>query len=531
MPAYEAGQELQHELHLLPAIPKIREEESDDEEPHLALLSSDEALLCDREHIFSRTLSIRWWKIYLLHFLFMWNSRTFEFVSIILVASAYPDDLTATSIRGMALTLSSILFASSVGSWIDNSSNRILPLRTGIIINHVSIIVIYLMWMFWPLVAVGNSSFKKKGFFGMIIILDVVQTLSATGYNLSITRDWIPTLVTSEKGSDYTLTHVNAVIARVNLFCKVVSPLLLPVIISAFSRGTWIFVITLITISVWVIEMYILRNISAEHPQLRSFKLQEMIPLELMEYVGAGTAKQPGLWGTASRLFYRHPAQRLRHFFSLPVWPAAICMAFLYLTVLVYSAPLITYLLQSGMPLELVTIARASGSLMGFVATFTTPLASEYLTQRIGALGRVPRKLSSWGIIGQFLALIPVVLVLQTLSPSFPRNASEGSTKSVSQASLFTIITLFGFLSFSRFFHWMYELMEQELEQSEVPISQRSTFSGTAQAICSCFDLLHWFATVVWGRPEQFKGLATASFEEMTIDVALVEFMIVKCED
>lgn len=105
---------------------------------------------------------------------------------------------------------------------------------------------------------------------------------------------------------------------------------------------------------------------------------------------------------------------------------------------------------------------------------------------------------------------MPVVLVLQKLSPSSP-NDVDNSTTAVSHIGLTTIFVLFGFLSLSRLFHWTYKLMEQELEQSEVPASQRSTFSGTGQAICSCFDLLHWLATVAWGRPEQFKGLAAAS--------------------
>ena len=103
-----------------------------------------------------------------------------------------------------------------------------------------------------------------------------------------------------------------------------------------------------------------------------------------------------------------------------------------------------------------------------------------------------------------------MVLILQHLSPS-SSDKKGNNTEAVSEAGFLTIITLFGFLSLSRLFHWTYELMEQELEQREVPASQRSTFSGTGQAICSCFDLLHWFATVAWGRSDQFKGLAAAS--------------------
>ncbi|KAH7327182.1 Ferroporti-1 [Rhexocercosporidium sp. MPI-PUGE-AT-0058] len=494
-------------------------------------LLSDEAFESDGEHVFSLVVErTKWWKIYMLHFLFMWNTRTFEYVSIILVASAFPEDLTAMSIRqvnsvgfeitclhicrGMASTLSTILFASSVGSWIDKSPNSTAPLGTSIVVNHASIVIIYLAWMLWPGIVQDDSTFTKNALFTTIVLFDVVQVMSAVGNSLSISRDWIPTLVGADMGSDYTLSHVNAVIARVNLFCKVASPLLLPVIISAFSRSVWISLVILTTVLVWIVEIYVLRNVSLENPQLLSLKAQETNPEDSMEGLGLNGGKHMDTLRKLEILVCRQPAQRLRHFFSMPIWPAAICMAFLYLTVLVYSAPLITYLLQSGMPLTIVTIARASGSLLGFIATFTTPLASEYLSRRFAdrkaGKGIVPRMLSSWGIIGQFLSLIPVVLVLRSLSPSSP-DGTDATTEAVSQAGFITIFALFGFLSLSRLFHWTYELMEQELEQSEVPASQRSTFSGTGQAICSCFDLLHWLAIVAWERPEQFKGLAVAS--------------------
>lgn len=63
---------------------------------------------------------MKWWKVYAMHFLFMWNSRTYEYVSvsstrlitpqactkasqIFLVALAFPGGLTATSIRFILL--------------------------------------------------------------------------------------------------------------------------------------------------------------------------------------------------------------------------------------------------------------------------------------------------------------------------------------------------------------------------------------------------------------------------------------------
>ncbi|OWP06754.1 hypothetical protein B2J93_8811 [Marssonina coronariae] len=448
---------------------------------------------------------IRWWRIYGLHFLFKWNARTFEYVS---VRSAAP--VTVASAEGIVATLSSIVFSSSVGAWIDRSSNQATPFLTSIFVNHGAIVLAYLAWMFWPALVDDGSASTRNVLFGAIIVLDVIQNLSATANSLSLGRDWIPSLVGIDLSSEQTLTQVNAVVARVDLLCKVASPSLLPIVISTFSRNTWIALVTMSTVSVWCLEGFCLHRVTRENPRLLSPRVQSKRAEEAVE---DRMGEPENLLGRASVHLHRRPLRRIRQFFSMAVWPASITTAFLYLTVLVYSATLITYLLQRGFSLSVVTTARTSGSLMGFVATFTTPVASRYLTRRLSLAsnnGIVTRKLGSWGITGQFLALIPVVLVLWNLPPSSPGVGSTAAS-AASQASLLTTVTLFGFLSLSRLFLWTYSLMEQEIEQSEVPASQRSTFSGTGESFRSCFDLLHWTATVVWSRPEEFKGLAGAS--------------------
>ena len=94
--------------------------------------------------------------------------------------------------------------------------------------------------------------------------------------------------------------------------------------------------------------------------------------------------------------------------------------------------------------------------------------------------------------------------------------ASSSDTTDDSKASmppphLLISIILFSFLSLTRIGHWMYDLMVQELEQVEIPSSQRSTFAGTEQSFRSFFELCHWGATVVWSQPKDFRWLALGS--------------------
>lgn len=274
-------------------------------------------------------------------------------------------------------------------------------------INHGATVLTYVAWMVWPAVVDERSTVGRNMLFAIILVLDVLQVLSATGNSISLSRDWIPALADVGLSSGHSLTQVNAVIARVDLFCKVASPSLLPIIVNAYSRSSWITLVSLTTVAVWVAEMYCLHDVCRENPCLMSPRDLELRSDDAMRDESCGT--EATFFSQASGLLYHRPALRLRHFFSIAVWPASITMAFLYLTVLVYSAALITYLLHAGFPLSVVTLARTSGSLMGFVATFTTPRLSKFLVGRLpagSAQGIITRRLSSWGITGQFLALV-----------------------------------------------------------------------------------------------------------------------------
>lgn len=128
-------------------------------------------------------------------------------LQIVLVSLAFPKTLFAASLRGIVSTVSTMLFASAVGSWIDRAPTRLRPLLISICSNHGAIVGSYLCWFLWPLIAgyEGNDgdagsqtpfSNLSEGFlFGFILLMDIVHELGATGNMLSLQRDWVPALV------------------------------------------------------------------------------------------------------------------------------------------------------------------------------------------------------------------------------------------------------------------------------------------------------------------------------------------------
>ena len=265
--------------------------------------------------------------------------------------------------------------------------------------------------------------------FGGILFLDIVHDLSAIGYRLSLERDWVPVLVgqiTAEM--DFSLTQVNSVMMRIELICKLLAPSLLPLIVKSFNSPTgWILAIAASTISFWAFGVYCVQVIARGNVQLQLPKQIFTLLNGARQFSTEDTFIFPQLpsrsWPRKIYGFmYRDPVTRLKHYFSFPIWPASISIALLQPTVLAYSATLITHLLEIGFSLSAITVARASGSILGLLSTIITPTAVAYLKKRYirklspmrkrneeddkAVKAAVTRTVGFWGLVSQLLCLV-----------------------------------------------------------------------------------------------------------------------------
>jgi len=323
-----------------------------------------------------------------------------------------------------------------VGNWIDRSPSRLRTLLTTICFNHAAVVVSYICWLSFPVPADGTSqpespfsNFHKGILFGVILLLDIVHDLGAIGNRLSLERDWVPVLVGHiNPDIKYGLTEVNAVMTRIDLVCKLVAPSLLPVIISSLdSRTAWILVLAILTALLWALEVWCARIIAIENLELDALKVasHDSATDEDLAIEDRYKHLKPGLQSLPQKMYfvlYQDPAVRLRHYFSIPMWPASIAAALLQLTVLAYSATLITYLLEIGFSLSSITIARASGAIMALSSTIITPALVGHMRKRLSrnrfshgdseekeddeVEGKAVRTVGLWGISFQFICLV-----------------------------------------------------------------------------------------------------------------------------
>ena len=288
----------------------------------------------------------------------------------------------SVSFRGIVRTLASICFASIVGRWVDHAPHRLKTLSSTISVNRISVIGASALWFF--IVGTGNatqssleptSSVVKGVIFALILFLGILETLSASGNMLSMERDFVVTAADPD-GRPYDLTHLNSVMRRIDLICKLIAPILISVIVSATSVKIGVLVAGAMSTGSWGVELLCAKKVWDLNPRLRLLKTTEVrdsneLPQNL---------PPPGSWHKISQGLRRY-GQDFKNYFSSEVWIPSMSLSFLHISALAYSATFITFLLNAGFSLDLITIARAAGSVVEISSTVVTPIGVHYLSK------------------------------------------------------------------------------------------------------------------------------------------------------
>ena len=230
-------------------------------------------------------------------------------------------------------------------------------------------------------------------------------------------RDWVPT-VASENPSvitkvSFDLTHLNTVMRRIDILCKLCAPLVVAPIISAISPAYSVLVIGTFSLVSWGVERWCAHQVWARQPRLRapkgghsndeaSFQLHDLSMVEdenirMQRQSDRTHSNQPCFSlrrTTASMLILLRGSlqsnfDNLSYFFKSPLWIPALGVAMLHASVLNYGNTISTWLLNAGFSINLVTVARASGSVFEMGSTVVFPFAVGMLASNNGS-GYVP---------------------------------------------------------------------------------------------------------------------------------------------
>ena len=206
--------------------------------------------------------------LYTSHFLSTWNSRIFEFGAVLFLAHIFPQTLLPSSIYAIVRAASAICFSPSIGSYIDRTE-RLKTVRISIVVQRVAVIASCLLFWFMSTGETRLAWFKPV-LFGVVCLLACAEKTCAVMNLIAVERDWV--VVISESTS-CELTVLNSQMRRIDLFCKLVGPLMIA-LVDGFSSKAAIWTTMGLSSASVLIEYFTIAWVS-----LSSLWLHSLLPL------------------------------------------------------------------------------------------------------------------------------------------------------------------------------------------------------------------------------------------------------------
>ncbi|KAL3432626.1 Ferroporti-1 [Aspergillus tetrazonus] len=401
-------------------------------------------------------------RLYTSHFLSTWNSRMFEFGAVVFLASIFPGTLLYASVYALVRSLFAVLFSSWLGSLVDRT-DRLSAIRHSIIWQRVPVAVSCVCLGLLLRSPPGHLSWLL---FIALVLLAGVEKLAATVNTVSVERDWAvvisEALLVSRK-------DLNASMRRIDLFCKLVAPVVVSLMDGVLSTKVAIWAVLGVNVTVVLVEYFAIAGLDRSHER-QAADDEEDEQQRLEEHLAQNT-------------FAQHIGRTIapwREYVHQSVFLASFALSLLYLTVLSFGPTMVTFLLHSGFSSLDVSAMRIGAVLTEISGTWVAP----FLMDRIG-----PIRSGLWFLNWQFGTLAAAVAAFAFASDK-PRLVA---------GCLITGVAL------SRLGLWGFDLSVQFLVQENIDSGSRARFSATEMALQNVFEMISFATTIVFADPDQFK--------------------------
>lgn len=430
------------------------------------------------------------------------GDRMWFFAAYLLLAKAFPGHrLILGAIYGLAIAVSTAVFASSVGSWIDRTP-RLHAAISLLIVQNLSVAIAAIIEIF-GITQMLHSPVSNYVMIGFVTLLGCTGMLGHVGVSIVLERDWIPQVFKGEG-----LTDINAWVRMIDQGAMLLGPALAGAIIgwnAAWGAGF----IALWNVISLVIEISLLKQIynSTEELQVPKDSITEDSSIDLKTGIKE--------WSESWSLWFRSPT-------FIP----GLALALLFTNVFQLS-----YIAQGYITLHCISdyfmaVIWISSGLFGLLGTYFYKL----LVGRIGLLftsvvGGILHISFVFGTIGGLFtsgshyavyqqgfdynkeACIEVETASQMLnrtdliSNAFILNYE---TDCAPPDSLLSIIILISCCALSRCGLWLFDLAVNQMFQEWVKPNQRGVVSGAQNGVQNLFDCLHFGIVFVWGDQCEF---------------------------
>ena len=244
-----------------------------------------------------------------------------------------------------------------------------------------------------PIAGLDRSNIHKNGFFAVVLLLGIVERLSRTANLFSIERDWVPTIAHpwggKEQSESYDLTYLNAVMSRIDLICKLGSPIVMTGFMSITTPTMVLMVLVFFNSLFLPMEFWTARKVYQSFPCLQEPKAakgshfdrdrtttggplfaQSNLPLFFWRFWSIVRNSFIGVKVWLSSLY-----SGLQEYLAAEVWMPSLATSSLHFSILNYSSTFNVFILHAGFSLTFITLGEILSAIFELSSTFAFPWA------------------------------------------------------------------------------------------------------------------------------------------------------------
>ncbi|KAH9487158.1 Solute carrier family 40 member 1 [Psilocybe cubensis] len=438
------------------------------------------------------------------HISVTWTQRTAEFASYLFIIDLFPTTLLPAALYGFVTTLAGILFGGNAGSLVDHPS-RLNVIRFNIFLAKLSVVCLYafLLVLFVKFPAESKEAGQRIGrgghgivwtLFSLTAVAGSVMKLADISMSVAIERDWVTTIAAN---SNARLTRLNLWIRRIDLGCKLLSPLFTGLLTSTVGNTTTLIIIAAIALGGLSFELLWINVVWKHFPVLSDNQNREAHSLHPVD---AGTSHLDSqVVPPSSKLSFSSiktwamvSYEDWKLFIHSPVFLSSLSISLLYFTTLSFDGTMVAWLKTNTYSDGLISGMRGIAVCTGLLGTAIMPV----LEKKVGLT-----RAGSWSIWSENFSLLPVVI-------SFYIGTKQGA-----KAPAWNQALLFGGMAISRIGLWSFDLCQLKLLQLTLADHpRRNTLNGLQFSLQNLLDLLRYIMVIFLSRPSEFKYTAVISF-------------------
>lgn len=385
------------------------------------------------------------------------GDQAWDFAVPLTLLYIFPSQLRWAAFYYLLVRLSQLIFLPRLAKVIDRAK-RITAIRLGLGLQAVGVSVgalaLFILWFISNLEPVSSI-------FIFIILVGggLFSALGSSFTEIAIANDLVPASIPNEQ-----LPTFNSRLRQVDLFTEVTAPvaagLLLTISIPGYAHGGFLWIV-IWNLASFIPEYLLLASVLNARPDLNN--------------------KLVVISRSISRTFGEKILMGWNVFFKIRIWPAVVCYALLWFSVLSPHGVLLTAFLKDAwnQPEWIIGFFRGSGAFFGLAATFVFPIA----VRRFGLIGASRGFLFFQaaslvaalycfhlsGTTGQFGFLLLILLsriglygfslgeiqIRQEGIPESERGEMNGFAGALTSAATLTLFTVATFLPTTTDFHWL----------------------------------------------------------------------------